>query len=104
MGYDVVLAKNGLEAVEKIQKENIALALMDIQMPEMDGLQATQSIRKLDSPKSKIPIVALTANAYEKDRRDCFEAGMNDFLVKPIKKEDLQKILDKYLSSSTPQT
>ena len=82
-GFHVDVAPNGLRAVEMVKQKEYALVLMDIQMPERDGLQATQEIRS-DPKYASLPIVALTANAMEDDRRRCLSAGMNDHLAKPI--------------------
>lgn len=70
--------------------------LMDIQMPHMDGYQATQAIRKLDGARSQIPIIALTANAFEEDRQKAFACGMNAHVVKPIDMEQLLDALDTF--------
>jgi len=82
-GFHVDVAPNGLRAVEMVKQKEYALVLMDIQMPEMDGLQATREIRSI-SKYELLPIVALTANAMEDDRRQCLEAGLNDVVAKPI--------------------
>jgi CheY-like chemotaxis protein len=82
-GFVVDAAPNGLRAVEMVQQKDYALVLMDIQMPEMNGYQATQAIRQMPE-FSSLPIVALTANAMEDDRRRCLETGMNDHVAKPI--------------------
>jgi len=69
---------------------------MDCQMPEMDGYEATQKIRSQNDQKSQIPIIALTANALRIDAEKCLEAGMSDFLAKPVNKEDLKTKLQKW--------
>ncbi len=84
LGYDIVMACDGREAVEKFEAEPFDVILMDMQMPEMDGVQATRAIRSKGQRGAAIPIVALTANATEGDRMRCMEAGMNDFLTKPL--------------------
>ncbi len=90
----IEIAENGYVAVEKIKNENYDLVLMDIQMPVMDGFEATKSIRAGAYPKNQIPIIALTANATRKDIEECLASGMNDCLPKPFTPEDLyNKIL-----------
>ncbi len=98
-GYQVILAENGKEAVETFCRtpEEFDLILMDIQMPEMDGFQATGEIRNRGF--DTVPIVAMTANAMEKDRERCINAGMNDYIAKPFKREQVFEILDKYVFS-----
>ncbi len=90
-GYQVDEARNGFQAVEKFQKIQYDLILMDCQMPEMDGFEATRQIRESErlAGKPPVPIVAMTGNAFESDRRHCFEAGMNDFISKPVEPEIL---------------
>jgi two-component system sensor histidine kinase/response regulator len=83
-GYSVECVVNGQEAVIAAQRSAFDLILMDVQMPVMDGLEATRAIRALTGPASQIPIVALTANAMLSDRVVCLEAGMVDFVVKPL--------------------
>jgi CheY-like chemotaxis protein len=80
----VIFAENGAEAVELIRREPFDLVLMDVQMPVMDGVEATRRIRNLDAPVSKIPIFALTANVMATEREKYLAAGMNDCLLKPI--------------------
>ncbi|MCG8616800.1 MAG: ATP-binding protein [Desulfobacterales bacterium] len=88
-GYPVDLAGNGKEAISALSKGNYQLILMDVQMPEMDGLTAAAEIRKMESPGERIPIIAFTAHATLEDRDTCIEAGMDDFLTKPVKKTAL---------------
>ena len=96
-GYKVEVANNGLEAVEKYtnRPDDFDLIFMDIQMPEMDGMTATLEIRAKGF--KKIPIVAMTANAMKGDREKCIEAGMNDYLTKPIKREPVFEVLEKFV-------
>lgn len=95
MGYDIDIAENGLEAVEKATKYTYDMIFMDVQMPEMDGLEATRVIRKR-KPENGPIIIAMTANAMPEDRQKCIESGMNDYLSKPFKPKDLQGLLEKY--------
>ncbi len=100
-GATVTLAGNGHMAVELLEQSEpgfFHVVLMDIRMPKMDGIEATRCIRNLDRKDLRtIPIVALTANAFEEDMRVCTEAGMNDHIAKPIDVDRLNKILSKYL-------
>jgi CheY-like chemotaxis protein len=90
------LAKNGIEAVDKFQTSNFDLILMDCQMPEMDGFEATAEIRALEKLKgSRTPIVALTANAFRETKEKCFECGMDDFMTKPFKISDIQQVFQR---------
>ncbi|HGY54913.1 MAG TPA: hybrid sensor histidine kinase/response regulator [Caldithrix abyssi] len=102
MGYKIHAVVNGKLAIEALKEESYDLVLMDLQMPEMDGIKAAQYIRQKDSGviNPQIPIVALTANIRKEDREACFAAGMNDFLTKPIKIEELKNTLRKHLSSN----
>ncbi len=92
-------AENGEVALEKHKNTHFDLILMDIQMPVMDGFEATKVIRQWPNEKGKVPIVALTANATQRDIDKCITLGMNDCLTKPFTQEDLLKILDKYLGN-----
>jgi CheY-like chemotaxis protein len=74
---------------------------MDCQMPELDGFEATRMIRQMDTPKSRIPIIALTAHAISGDRNRCLEAGMDDYLSKPVRMAVLAAAVKKWLRSST---
>ena len=92
----VDMAENGYVAVEKIKDNDFDIVLMDIQMPVMDGFEATKAIRLGDAPGNDIPIIALTANATRKDIEKCLAAGMNDCIPKPFTPEDLFRMLFKY--------
>ncbi|OLL25237.1 Hybrid signal transduction histidine kinase B [Neolecta irregularis DAH-3] len=93
-GFDEVdVAHDGAEAVEASGVKCYDLILMDINMPRMDGLQATSLIRQTQSPQGSSHIVALTANAMSGDRDLCLTAGCNDYLTKPVKLNELQRIL-----------
>jgi signal transduction histidine kinase/CheY-like chemotaxis protein/HPt (histidine-containing phosphotransfer) domain-containing protein len=93
-GADSSIGRNGLDAIEKALSGNFDLILMDIQMPVMDGLQATSILRSRGYDK---PIVALTANAFIEDRERCLNAGCDDFLPKPIERDHFEQVLDSYL-------
>ena len=122
IGYKVDVVENGREAVKALKRTSYDLVLMDCQMPEMDGLEATRTIRKIERERleamdtdqgsddsdnngssfltsdcSHLPIIALTANALSGDRETCFQAGMDDFLAKPVRIEDLRAMLSKWL-------
>jgi len=93
MGYRADLAANGVEAVESVIRQAYDVILMDVQMPEMDGLEASRRINA-QLPAIKRPrIVAMTANAMEGDRELCFAAGMDDYITKPIRVEQLVEAL-----------
>jgi len=101
LGHDVILAEDGFKAVDAFLREKPDLILMDMQMPEMDGLEATQRIRKLEKEGgtgSHVPIVALTANAMQSDRTRCIDAGMDDYIAKPFKPDQIVAILQVFLS------
>ena len=96
MGLEFFLARHGREALEALQQKTFDLVLMDLQMPEMDGLEATRRARQLGV---QVPIIAMTANARREDRELCLAAGMNDYISKPINPEALTLLLRKYLQS-----
>lgn len=85
------IAENGLVAIEKVKNNTYDIVLMDVQMPVMDGYEATKAIRQMDTPMKDVPIIALTANATKKDVELCLASGMNDYLPKPFTPEDLQR-------------
>ncbi len=101
IGCEVMIADNGREAVRMHREHEYDAILMDIQMPEMDGLEATRQIRACDV-RPDIPIIALTANALQGDRDMCIAAGMNEYLAKPFKAEQIQEVL-KYVVESVPK-
>jgi PAS domain S-box-containing protein len=95
-GYRVVLARNGLEAIERTREERPALILMDIQMPGMDGLEATRLLRT-DSTLASLPIIALTALAMHGDRERCLAAGVDEYLSKPVRLRSLMEVIESFL-------
>ena len=107
-GYVCMVVQNGREAVEEVQSEHFDLVLMDWHMPEMDGMEATREIRRLESAGQQIarsgdhiPIIALTANALDGDRQKCLEAGMNGHVGKPIQAKELIRAIETLTASAT---
>ena len=93
---DIIEAENGIDALEKFKTNNTDLILMDIQMQEMNGYEATKEIRKIE-PDTKVPIIAITAGTKVGDKEKCLAEGMNEYYVKPVKKEIIEVILLKWL-------
>jgi CheY-like chemotaxis protein len=102
MGYRADGAANGLDAVEALKRQTYDLVLMDVQMPEMDGLEATRAIRRI-WPVGGPRIVALTANAFHEDREECLAAGMNDYLCKPFRTRELRGALERCHEARYPK-
>ncbi|HWK47040.1 MAG TPA: PAS domain S-box protein [Stellaceae bacterium] len=100
-GHEVVLVGNGAEAVEAVQASDFDLVLMDMQMPVMDGLEATRAIRALNERVRSIPIIALTANAMADEVSACRAAGMNDYMSKPIDRKELLRVVDEWTGRGT---
>ncbi len=95
---EVVMAEDGREAVNKVLEQDFDLVFMDCQMPVMDGYEASQAIRQLDHPVKKlVPIIAMTANAMKGDREVCLEAGMDDYIAKPVEANELYSLMEKWL-------
>ena len=96
-GHHVHVASDGQKAIDALTRERYDLVLMDIQMPEMDGLEATERIRDREEQEGiHTPIVAMTAHAMKGDRERCVAAGMDDYLSKPIKAADLYDVIDRW--------
>ncbi len=101
-GHTVTVAGNGKEALSALEKDSVDLVLMDVQMPVMDGFQATAAIREKEKmSESRLPIIAMTAHAMAGDRERCLEAGMDDYITKPIRLQELNELLVRY-SPTTP--
>jgi signal transduction histidine kinase/CheY-like chemotaxis protein/L-asparagine transporter-like permease/HPt (histidine-containing phosphotransfer) domain-containing protein len=98
LGHQVTVAVDGSEAIAMVAAEDFDLVFMDIQMPNVDGLEATRAIRAMPSPKSELPIIALTANAMHGDRERFIASGLDDYMAKPIDKKGLTELLDRWRS------
>jgi len=96
-GIQADTAENGIQALEALEKNSYQLVLMDLQMPEMDGFEATRKIRNNGRSYCDIVIIAMTANALPGDREACIQAGMNDYIAKPVTPADLMQMLDRWL-------
>jgi CheY-like chemotaxis protein len=97
-GVRVIETANGLEALAAYKEKSPDFILMDVQMPEMDGLEVTKNIRNFENTRGKhVPIIALSAGVIKEEQETCFKAGMDDFLAKPVDRKVLKNILNKYL-------
>ena len=103
-GCTVDVAENGLRAVELAALKVYDLILLDCQMPEMDGYEAAAAIRKLEKGQRKTPIIAATASAFTEDKARCMSAGMDDYISKPITKDSLAAVLERWLKADVPET
>src|SRR6185312_1637656 len=100
-GATLDIAENGRFAIDMLSKKKYDLILMDLQMPEMDGIETTQHIRNGMSPEiSKIPIIAMTASAFRGEYDNCIAAGMNDYIAKPFKPDELYNMIKEHLNGS----
>ena len=106
MGVTVVTARNGHEALEKVRQRDFDCILMDVQMPVLDGMEATRQLRQWEREQGRapIPVIALTANAMEEERERCFTAGMDDHLAKPFRRQQLSRVLTPYLTPERAQS
>ncbi|MGC9373561.1 MAG: response regulator [Bacteroidales bacterium] len=98
LGYEITIAQNGKECVDKIKENTFDIVFMDIMMPEKDGLEATAEIRSMGY---QLPIIAMTANAREEDKTQAFNSGMNDYLAKPVRIEEIKKVLVRWFSEQS---
>jgi CheY-like chemotaxis protein len=101
LGYSVVVAKNGREAVELGKDAHFAAVLMDCQMPELDGYEATREIRRNELNGAHTPIIAMTAHSMTTDRTKCLSAGMDDYISKPVRPAELQAVLARWLPAAS---
>jgi CheY-like chemotaxis protein len=96
LGHQVVVAQTGEDALNALATEKFDLVLMDVQMPEMDGFAATREIRRKEQGShERLPVIAMTAHAMKGDRESCLEAGMDDYLAKPINRVELQQAIER---------
>lgn len=103
MGLEFDIVETGLQAIEAVRHCTYAIILMDIRMPELDGLEATKTIRSLGSVSGKqIPIVAVTAQAMDGDKERCIWAGMSDYLSKPFTREELEITIVRWIGAIEP--
>jgi len=99
----VDVVDNGVRAVDAVLKQNYNVVLMDVQMPELDGLEAARQIRKQETPGRHIPIIAVTAHAMQGDRERCLEAGMDDYISKPLQRQELLAALERSISAEAEE-
>jgi len=97
MGFEVIPMHNGKEVLESLPHYDPVLIFMDVNMPEMDGYTTTRLIRQLPEPLCNIPIIALTADAMKGDKEKCLEAGMNNYISKPFKLDEIEQVLKNYM-------
>jgi two-component system, sensor histidine kinase and response regulator len=102
-GYNYETASNGIEAIEAVQSQSYGIVLMDIQMPLMDGFEATSKIREWEAQDQHVPIVALTAMLLDDEIQKCLSVGMDDCIAKPFNTEILFQLIETYISKSKPQ-
>jgi CheY-like chemotaxis protein len=95
MGFEVIKAMNGKQALEILPHYDPVLIFMDVNMPEMDGIDTTKLIRQMPEPYNKITVIALTADAMQEDKEKCIAAGMNDYISKPFRLDEIEEVLKK---------
>ena len=104
LGYRTQIVANGQEAVDMLETASFDIVFMDCQMPEMDGYQATAEIRRREGDSAHIPIVAMTAHTLPGDREKCLDAGMDDYIPKPVNSEQLREVLERWVGNApSPQ-
>jgi len=96
LGYRSHVVASGGEAIEALSEDDFAAVLMDCQMPGMDGYDATREIRRREGNRRRIPVIAMTAGAMNGDRERCLSAGMDDYITKPVRTEELGKVLQRW--------
>jgi CheY-like chemotaxis protein len=96
LGYHADVAANGIDVLRSLELQPYDLILMDVQMPEMDGFEAARAIRKLRTSADQPKIIAITAYALKGDREKCLDAGMDDYISKPVKMKELKAVLESY--------
>ena len=104
LGHACVVAASGSEALEAVSRQRFDIVLMDIQMPDMDGYEATRRIRQMPDPVGKVPVVAITAHALAGEREKCIAAGMNDYLAKPVSLEQIGAVIRLWASKTSEET
>ncbi len=99
LGCRVDVVANGVEAAAAAENGNYDIVFMDCQMPELDGYGATRQIRSSEAGRKRVPVVAMTANAMQGDREKCIAAGMDDYVSKPVKRDELEVVVSKWKNS-----
>jgi two-component system, sensor histidine kinase len=101
LGHTVTTAMNGQEALDLLQRQQFDLVFMDIQMPILDGVEATRALRQGKGPQANIPVIAMTAYAMTGDREIFLQAGMNDYLAKPVSRQALIQVIERTMSAGS---
>jgi PAS domain S-box-containing protein len=104
LGHECVVAASGAEAIDAVTRETFDIVLMDIQMPDMDGYEATRRIRRMPAPTREIPVIAITAHALTGEREKCIAAGMNDYLAKPVSLEQVGAVIRLWANRDSKDT